>query len=627
MNYKLDGGAPPGPYMLFAVCDATNPVPMTMNQLNYHLAHGNLAYEQLPADGLLTTDSTDNIRITIYAGIPFVNGAVRLSNTPIEDYYAPTDVNNGTFFRVDKNIVTDVYGPLVPPNAKTILTGLGDATVFPTATNIAVMISALGAPYVPPNPTSWTFLVPVDSAFDNIPKYQKAALINGGTGATQALFNNHIIAGSHFAAPLSKISKENQANGLSQATYDYLETVSGHNLTMRYAYQTKIYYVENKQLTTTDYHYSDGVIHLISDFMYFDEISADLPPPTPNEFVQQYDTFSYTLKQQLGFDTANLNLQVGSYVDLALASGVVFPEEEVTIFLIWDTAVLSVPISSVTPQLVLYLALPGQYLWADLPKDTLVETLDSPASLRFNVYDNGASNYINGFATVVTADIKINKAVIHIIDTPFLLAPPCQPDDLTCSTGDGWINTTIAEDLKTLTGYSIFVGLIQKAGITFPSPCTLFIVPDNIWTIGANGPAYLNYFNSNTTAIKEYLQKFYIAGTLYPNVAKIADTNVQAADGTVYTFSILNGKSVQINNAYQANAFIRNDGIYYEVGISDPPDLFPFDIPPTPVEPAPVPTKPQGPPQPAKQGSSAVRLYGMQMWFYLFFVLAVLFLM
>jgi hypothetical protein len=340
------------------------------------------------------------------------------------------------------------------------------------------------------------------------------------------------------------------------------------------------------------------------------------------------------LKQSLGLDPLVQDTAVTKYIDLVKKSGVVIPDnQELTMFLYWDDAVDYIPISSITPELVLYLTIPGQYNWVDLPKDSLITTIDSPYGIRINVYDSG--NWINGFGKLVKPDLKFNKCTVHIIDAPFLLAPPCKPSDLTCISNDNWIDTTIAEDLKTLSDYSIFVGYLQNSGITFPSPYTLFLIPDTVWTFGVNGPALFNYFNKNQTAADEYIQKFYCAGTLFPNVAAKDVTNVQSADGTVYNFTALStGLSVLINDdgingGYQGDAHVRNDGIYYLVSVTDPVDLFPFDVPATPVEPSPVPTKPQGPiPQPEKYAPSAgIQLNGMQLWVYLFFVLAILFLM
>jgi len=335
------------------------------------------------------------------------------------------------------------------------------------------------------------------------------------------------------------------------------------------------------------------------------------------------------LKLSLGFDdsTVQSKTSVTTWIGLIAASGVVIPDEELTIFLVWDKDANIEPTSLDQP-LVFYHMIPAQYTLATLPRDTLIPTLDSPASLRVVSYDNGKSTYVNGFGNITVSDIKLNKATVHIIETPFLLAPPCQPSDLTCTTGDGWINTTIAEDLSTLSSCSIFVGIIQKAGITFPNPYTLFVIPDDAFNYGPNGQTYKDYFTTNITAAQEYVKKFYCAGTIYPNIAKLADAPVQSADGTVYTFSILAGsKSVLVNQNFQGDAFIRNDGVYYTVAIQDPTDLFPFDIPASPVAPVAGPTKPIGPIPPATKQASALRLNGMQIWFYLFFVLAILFLM
>jgi len=228
MNGKLDGTG--GPYMLFAFCDPPSGIAATADQLNYHLAHGKLAYEELPDDGLLTTDFVgNNLRITKYAGVPFVNGQRRLYNTPVENYYGPTDVVNGAFYRMDTDATSKPglpasYGPVSPPDTKTILEVIQGGTIFPTTSLVGAILSVLSSPYQPPSTTSWTFLVPVDTAFDTIPKYQKDLLING-IGA-QDLFNNHAADGSHFAAPLARISLENQIaqSVLSPSTVDYLIT-------------------------------------------------------------------------------------------------------------------------------------------------------------------------------------------------------------------------------------------------------------------------------------------------------------------------------------------------------------------------------------------------------------------
>jgi uncharacterized surface protein with fasciclin (FAS1) repeats len=200
MNDKINGSSST-PYTLFAICDPISgtPTPLTVDELDYHLAHGIYAYEDLPNDGLLDTDFTGNqIRITYYNDQPFANGEVRLGNASLTDYYPPKDVINGVFYRVDKNINTDLPGPLTPPIQKKILEAITNDD-YPTVSIVSAMLKI--NPYLPPSTTSWTFFIPVDTAFDEIPKYQKDLII-GGTGAD--LFNNHVVNGSHFAAPLKK---------------------------------------------------------------------------------------------------------------------------------------------------------------------------------------------------------------------------------------------------------------------------------------------------------------------------------------------------------------------------------------------------------------------------------------
>jgi hypothetical protein len=401
---------------------------------------------------------------------------------------------------------------------------------------------------------------------------------------------------------------------------------------MRYAYQSKVFYVENKLLNKTDYHCSDGVIHIINDFMFFDEISKSLPPPTPQEFVEQYGlaTFPLFLKQSLGFDPTNQATAVSKYIDLIKNSGVIIPNIEVTLFMIWDTSLTTLGTTTLSERLVNYLILPGQFRLADLPHDTLLDTLYAPESLRISVFDDGATYYVNGFATIVKSDLILNKATIHIIDTPFLLAPPCQPTDIGCENNEGWINSTIAESIKGQADCSIWVGLLEKAGYSISAPYTLFLIPDSVFGVfGEDGPALKDYLNADATFLQEYVKKFYLDGTLYPNIAKQSDWNVAAKDGTTYKFTTVAGsKKIFINDLYQGDAYIRNDGIFYVITLTNAGDLFPFVLPETPVEPTPGPVAPPSEiPDPVKPDNSALRMNGIQIWFYLFFVLAILFLM
>jgi len=370
------------------------------------------------------------------------------------------------------------------------------------------------------------------------------------------------------------------------------------------------------------------VIQLVSQFLFFDQISSQLPPPTAAEFFAQYSSFSNTLKLSLGFNyVSGASTTCTKWINLVSASGVQITDEDVTIFIYYDKSINQIGTTSLDQTLIYYSIIPYQYTLATLPQDTPIPTLDSPAFIRVNTY--GSTTYVNGFGNIIASDIKLSNAIVHILSSPFVLAPPCQPTDITCIHYDGWINTTIAADLATLTGYKTFVGLIQNAGITFPSPYTLFLIPDTAFSIGQNGPTYSSYFTSNTTAFGEYIKKLYCAGTIYPNIAALANVNVNSSDGTTYSFSgSVDGKSVTINNNYQASAYVRNDGVYYQVQISDPAELYPWDIPATPTAPSPGPVAPvTSMPTPNPSTATVLRKNGIQIWFYLFFALAILFLM
>jgi len=264
-----------------------------------------------------------------------------------------------------------------------------------------------------------------------------------------------------------------------------------------------------------------------------------------------------------------------------------------------------------------YLIIPGQYDVDKLPLDQLIPTNDSdtPNTMRINVYDDGATYYINGVAKIITPNIYLNKATIHIIDTPIILSPACPATDLTCSHPLSWVDTTIANDLSADT-YSIFAGLVSKSSVKFTDPYTIFVISNDAFNI--HGTDLVDYLNFNTTALDEYIKKLYTEGTIFPNVAAQGDTNVATADGSVYVFTRASDTSVLIDNLFVANAIVRDDGIYYIC----PDFLFDTEIPAGPVPVGPAPTAPI--PDPITPGSSASRLNAV--WVCLFFVVAVLFL-
>jgi hypothetical protein len=296
-------------------------------------------------------------------------------------------------------------------------------------------------------------------------------------------------------------------------------------------------------------------------------------------------------------------------------------------FFIWDDVISKQNITSIDPNLVLYLIIKGQSNVEDFPLDQLIPT-NASSAIRINQYEG--EYYINGVATFKSTNIKFTKATIHIIDTPFLLTPPCAPTDTLCEDQLNWIDTTIDESIKNNPSYSTFAGLIAKTSFTPTAPYTLLVVHNDAFI---NGADLLKYLNDNPTALDDYMRKFYIkGGTLFPNAAISRDIPINAQDdnNTEYQLSWLSYKSVTIDS-YTATPHVRNDGIYYEIETNDVTEWIPYDVPPPPVAPTPAPAAPIPSPikpcQATNTCSAAIRLNGLQIWFSLiFFVLAVLFL-
>jgi len=287
--------------------------------------------------------------------------------------------------------------------------------------------------------------------------------------------------------------------------------------------------------------------------------------------------------------------------------------------------------STVNSDLILYLIIKGQFNEDQLPLDQLSDATATyyptqPNYLRFNNYSG--DYYINGISKIVTPNIKLTKATIHIIDVPYLevypLSPACSSLVLNCASETNWYNTTIAESIAALssTGYSTFAGFLSKTQITFPTTYTIFVISDSAYEFG--GSSLRDYLNSNVTALDKYLQKLYCTGTYYPNAAAAGDINLPAEDGTTFSFSKDSDTTIFLNtNSAEAN--VRNDGIFYLVTLDSADSLVHFDVPAAPVAPVTPPTAPI--PSPIKPAdSSSTRLNGI--WFCLFFVIvAVLFLM
>jgi hypothetical protein len=300
-------------------------------------------------------------------------------------------------------------------------------------------------------------------------------------------------------------------------------------------------------------------------------------------------------------------------------------------FFIWDDTISRQSITSIDSNLVLYLVIKGQFNAETLPKDELIPTYadSSDSKIRINLYDD--VYYINGVATLKNTNIKFTKATVHIIDTPFLLAPPCSPTDTLCEPQLNWINETIEESIKKNPEYSTFVGFLSKITFTPSNPYTLIVVKNPSWIYTQEGRDLVKYLNESADAREDFMRRFYIqGGTWFPNAALLGDKTITAEDtnSTTYTLSSLSKYDSASIDSFIATPHVRNDGIYYEIEVTDLNQFNTYYVPPPPVAPAPVPTAPIPTPiKPCTKDCSALRLNGIQIWFSLFFVLAVLFLM